>query len=259
MVSGELKSVNPFERFFALLYSLLGLVMSGARGIGWLNDKIQEIIDQPKPILEIEGIAKAQVEVIIRLWEERFPRRGWAITKLLAPFYSPYLCFEPKPPAPDLEERVRKAVFWRRITGICVGIHKVNLGELSTQNYPNWQCWLHEELLLLTGNLYHDFGNRGFRSRIKDVLDSSLLFKIRAGLEKNEKKGGNWYFRGEAPWSLSKNMHNNIVVALEYAVAATIFRDYDLRPFLGLWLAGNLPVGFTRNNKLILLCSGEGK
>lgn len=43
---------------------------------------------------------------------------GWQLLELLGHFYSPKLSFELKPPAVDLEEKARQAIFWKEIVGV---------------------------------------------------------------------------------------------------------------------------------------------
>ncbi len=119
MVSSRL---NPYERFFTLLYSLLGLVMSGARNIGWLNDKFQEIVNLPKPKeLEVPGYSPAALKDLVSWWNDKFPRSGSAIVTAIGPLLSEETKFRLKRPGNNIGTLAQKAIFWKESAVLILG------------------------------------------------------------------------------------------------------------------------------------------
>lgn len=81
-------SKNPWERYVALQDSLTGLVMSGARSIEWVNERLQTLLDLPRPRV-VPALPEEEELRLQRLFDAQFPRRGWDILEALAPILDP--------------------------------------------------------------------------------------------------------------------------------------------------------------------------
>lgn len=251
--------LNPYERFFTLLYSLLGLVMSGARSISWLNNKFQEVVDLPKPKdLKIPGYHEGGVKDVVSWWNDKFPRSGLSITLAIAPFLSTETSFRLEKPRKGILELARKGIFWKEVNGIDVRLHTVDIAELGTnsaneEKYGNWSHWLHEDLKPLIYELKAEYGRYPW-DKIH-LLSDVIYDRIREGFGRTPfPVPGHWYMKG-SPW-LSYHMEQNLEATMEYLIGAAVLGidDFELNPLTELWLSGNLPVGFTKDNKLILMC-----
>jgi len=86
-------SSKQYERFFKLLYSLMGFVMSNARPIEWLTDHFQRMVNEPNPVntkIPIQGRSEEEVRELILEWHRWYPQGDVSarVVNLLREFYS---------------------------------------------------------------------------------------------------------------------------------------------------------------------------
>ena len=113
-------------------------------------------------------------------WEERFPGKGKALMEVLRPFYDWKL--ELKPALPDLEERAKKAVSWREISGVRV----------FTEYYLDSSMYSLRASLLnsLEDSLMASAGvSLGLRSGFRSGLGSIFCSGLRSGLSSGLRSG----------------------------------------------------------------------
>jgi hypothetical protein len=167
---------------------------------------------------------KMGVDSNLAFWEERFPRKGRAIMEVLRPFYiwKPVL----KPPLPDLEIKAKEAVFWRGVTGVRIFSRAEAVSPQDSIGF-----WLRDSL----GDSLGD--------SLEDPLGNSLRDSLRIAL------GSVFRFRG----SRDDSCVDSIFCTIAYVISDKPDEAAKFKPLLDLWLSGNYPFGFDKDDNLLIL------
>ncbi len=109
----ESSTINPYERFFKLSYSILAIGMRGIGAVDWINAGLQNMVDASQKT-NFSDFAMAT-----KRWEQWFPGREAMIMNLVGRFYAPNLSFKLRPPKKDLyASLLGKAPWGRRISKV---------------------------------------------------------------------------------------------------------------------------------------------
>lgn len=249
---------NAWERNSKLYYTLIGLVMSGARSIGWLNERLQAIVDEPNPIYQIPGLPRDFIRKLVEHWDRLLPSKGHSAVELVGPFFSPELSFKLRPAAENLIERVHEAIFW--LDWGCPVVHTTpsalasrgpNLERSRFQyGFQEVAGWLlPEDLLQIFWPLpveVRGFGYRSLDEKLRNCLWDSLWDYYEEAFEDERVE--------ETPLHvLGDNLRVSLLYALGYLEAGDNRRDF--RPLLELWRSGNLPLGLDHEGNFWVLCA----
>lgn len=172
----------------------------------------------------------------ITIWEKYFPGRGMAMVEMMKPFIERAPTVGPA--LPDLERRAKTAITWTQVRGVQVfresqhavlnGLTRCSLGA-SLRN-------LHKDSFEVS-KFYAAFGSV---SRVTEFDKASLEMWSRT-------YPGIWGKLGDSLWTTVVFV---CVLSLLLDRPATAAK---LQPLLGLWLAGNFPIGFDEDNDLLVL------
>jgi hypothetical protein len=214
-----------------------------------------------------------------RYWEERFPDRGDAIMAVLGPLYGGKL--ELNPAVPDLEERLKEVVYWRKVSKIkTMGIEEWDSAQDMLQ--PDMTQHENAEQPFLDG-VYEHLMNL-FRSAIDCLYNQPLwgsrrnfdLIRIakrtprischewdRAGKELEEsfcsflmdtlKEVSDEGFHYLDPAWGEVNVNMMAFYALGFTLLGDTFAARCFRSMIVLNQAGNFPIFFDRENNLRVL------
>lgn len=226
--------MSPYERFFKLLYSILGMVLSGAKPLTAVNEHFQELVDQPSPF-KAEGVSEKQYLATVVSWMQAgFVHAAHRIVELLLPFYlKPYAELRKTPASADLGDKVFSAVFWRKASTIeyVPDYYRENdnlRGIVSLTSSLN-QYLLATEGYDLVGNrsLASKPAGKDFSQRLKTIQEIREMLQLH-------------FFQGLA----TDDVWPHLLTLLTGAVLFTAIdrdRHKDFRPLLELYLAGNRP------------------
>lgn len=236
---------NPYERSFKLLYSLLGMVVSGAKTIYWLNDGWQRMVNEPKPH-EVFKIALEKYRAEVEFWEERFPEKGSAIVDIIGPFVSPALHLGLEPADGDLPQQATSAVFWydqpREVVLEHVWMASRGPAEYEYPVSENFQTYL----AVYQHSVSEDFrGIVALHQKLVGLLAERVLGRVKKALPEE--------FSADARKALEEELLRQIGWAILYLLKG--YKDKNLQPLLGLWQTGRFPWIF-RHHKLCVLCEG---
>lgn len=251
---------NQYERFFKLLHSLLGLVMSGARKVDWLNGKLQTIVDTPQPHKVFGMTVEEYWEAVGKLSKEYPINRGEQIMEVIGHFcktkagwFFPSLQLDEN----ILAEEVYKALFWLGTAGIKV-VHEVPTESSSFH-------WLRATLNnWMLSELGYNFYQQSKTTQIQFPLkfkSPEILFRaidhLRATVQKValvepvELEGPS---QNTGQLALLVEMEDMITAAAWFKVIGYERAD-AMQGLLNLYLKGNYPVGIdTRDNKVLVYC-----
>jgi len=227
------------------------------------------------PPIKIRGMDDACCIQLWQRWEECFPGRGLDILEVFGTFYADPN-FRVLPPADDLEQRVARALFWSAPVGMCL-VQPKSLW-LSEYTYTlSDRCFATSDWRRLYPRAYEAIdaeaaisyrgSHPGARKTLESLwtrvfygLSSSIGCNIRGLSERT------WERIYETPISYEGQadvvwfmVWQSLQWTLFHAVAHVVSGSRAFTPLLDLWLSGNLPTGFTADNRLVILCSPESE
>lgn len=212
-----------------------GMLESGHIG----RSKASEIIANPRAAAAAKALPR------FTFWEERFPGRGQAILDLLDPFYGwvPAL----KPTFSGLGLRAQVVNGWRTYNRVMTFTASKE-GELARKLYMPFGDVLLRRYGDLLSDLLQVACNLSLGSASDDAFRRCLKYRSINSVEPT--------CLSSLPNALRLSLLSPLALIV-YASAppATILRD-DLPRFASLhdlWLAGNFPVGFDKDDNLLIL------
>ncbi|MDP2932866.1 MAG: hypothetical protein Q8N81_01935 [bacterium] len=238
--------MNPFERNFKLRASIDDLVMSGARDIHWHNDRLQKMLEEPKPHFQL-GLPLETYRDEVAFWEQLFPDFGVRIVEIIGPFLSPKLNMSLQPPYPELEREalsgitwnssVKRARFefaWADVAGPAV--YENTLSEAAETQLCVYICgpkvnW-HKDVKPVYQQVIATLTERVWHA-IKPAFDPSLS--------------------GEAVKKLSNELIHQLALAIVACVRG--YKQFDIQPLLALWRKSRYPWAVKRH-ELCIMCEG---
>lgn len=193
------------------------------------------------------GMTNEDVEIKVRDCNRAFGGWGWEITELLGHYFSGTLSFPVLAPVPDLLEKAKKAIFWHPFENVRASSQSDlsdNIGDKGTTLYYGAFTPIKRELIELMG--WRSLWN-AIESEIPGVHKSRIEWLVLEGMKKSGIRAD------DALWGC---IHSNILMTIVCAVGYLIAkRDQEsFKPLLALWRSGNLPIGFDRDNTLVVLC-----
>jgi len=221
-------------------------------------DAAQAFIDACEGRLSAQERQEA-TDLDFAYWEELFPRKGAAIMGFVHPFY-----YEWKPKLnsalPDLEDRAKEVVFWRKVAGVKV-YRLSEAASLGASLEDSLKVTLGDSIWRsLRASLWHSFRASPWDSRRAshwDLLRASLRRSLRAllGASLKDSLGDSLAasFKDSLKDSLLKSLFYSLIYPLAYVLADEPDEVRKFRALHQLWLAGNYPVGFDREWNLLVL------
>lgn len=231
---------------------MLGLVMSGARDIRWLNARLQAIVDEPKPHERL-GITLDTYRAEVEFWESEFPENGPEIVEILGPFLSPCLELGLQPPSAGLVERAliagRRTVRWES------EISQVQLEHAwqPANNPSKHERCLSEKIITILCVLppaesedWHRVTKPIYEKLLQTLTAGGVLGQIKQAMSRARPSE-------EALTCLSGELVRQLALAVICQVRG--YKDRDVRPLLAFWRAGHFPWA-SRGGRLCVLCQG---
>lgn len=161
-----------------------------------------------------------------------------------------------QPVLPDLIERVIEAIFWQEVPDVIVVSESLILF-WPAKRVPFWQGLASNLAKSLNGKL----DQRELES-LQDELEESLGFGLKGGMlienELWQALKEHWYGLDtlERQTKLRNEMQQNLKHTLIMAAGFCLVGDKNknFQPLLELWLKGNFPLWFDREERLLVLC-----
>lgn len=164
--------------------------------------------------------------------------RGDLIMSVVQPFYGWKPTF--KPVLPDIEKRARKAIFWRKIGDVRV-FRQSETGPLRASI----------KATLLAS--YWDGLNATVSASLRTALSDSLRDSLSTTL-KNTLSTPAWNaFAGSFGGALRIVVKDSIFYATGQVSANQQVEADKFKPLFDLFFAGNFPLGFDKDNNLLVL------
>lgn len=190
------------------------------------------------------GLTHEDIEIKVRDCNRAFGGWGWESTELLGHYFSATTAFPVLPPAPDLLTKAQQAIFWIPFKNIAISPGGDLTDTIGDDGIPLYQKF-HE----IKQGLCKLFEWRSLWEATEIIgihkarLERLLLEGLRAGHVNPD----------DALWgSLYSGIKMTIVCAVGYLIGK---RDSEkFKHLLALWRSGNLPVGFNKENALVVLC-----
>lgn len=268
----ETEKENPFERFFKLLYSLMGLVMTGARKIDWLCNQLQQIVNIPQPH-KVFGMTIPDYWAAVERWNRQKPlNQGERIMEAVGPFYNkrpPTLFYSLKKPIDvhELFRVVHQGLFWIGMSGVQV-VHEMPTPPNNSEwKYLSWRLneWMIQapefsyNFLKLTGKhpvqIPPGFGTAANMFAAMDALRTNVVREVF-----NEPLD----LSGKPHVPLPED-HFQLLIEMQAMIEAAVWfkaigyqRTDAMDALLKLYRDGNFPVAInTRTNKVLVFCKRE--
>jgi len=220
----------------------------------------------------IEFLEPDDADSFVGYYESRFPGMGFSFAELMAPFYSPKLTFELRPPHSNLRDYVSLAVRWRAFGDVRTVTAFRDTSDLSLWD----KAYVPDELASRLGaetvwevrravrvghleifgeKAEYLTGGRGPYAR--DDFSHFLGVTFGHGLRYHV---DDWMGLGTSLQSLYLGgLEEDLLVSLELAIGFRMLGDQakDLQPFLNLWRSGNVPLGFDPDGNFFVLCAEQ--
>lgn len=222
--------------------------------LNWKEPKIQPRHEEPLTTLDDDVVA------LVRTWDEKFPDKGQLIMERLAPFYSPNFSLRLKPPAKNLEERVRKAFYWQH--NLLGDIHIMHDWRGVGETYyepPEAVEWVtprsirvQTERISPVTTLYENPPINAVSKKTEHICPHECWEKIWDLFSHHFQRTGEL---------VREELRIGFIGALTLATYATILNTEPFyQDLLDLWRSGNLPAFLTRHKsalrfKFYVLCA----
>ncbi len=201
--------------------------------------------------------SKPVVAERLAFWEERFPGKGEALMAILQPFY----CWQPKlkPALPDLEERVKLAIFWREIAGVrvfhvsdadslrAVLLFRDTLGDSLRASFLPWR--VNPLLTALAGSLRESVWSSIEEGALWTSIEEELWTSIEDSLLDSLGNSLRALLR-VLPW---RALWAALFISCGFVVVGRHEEVTKIKPLLKLWLEGNYPIRFDEEGNLLVL------
>lgn len=209
-----------------------------------------------------------------RFWEERFPGKGGAIMEVLRPFF--HWKPELKPALPDLETRATSAVDWRPMRGVktfrasdaaalesslWVSVWdsledtleealKPALADVLVKTCLESLAPAHRALLHPS---FEDSLRSLVRNSLEDRFESVLWSALRDAFPDPLRRALRETFVQSRRTKLSVSLEALCFFSIGFIFAEKPVEAAAFRPLLELFLAGNYPMGFDKDDNLLVL------
>ena len=179
-------------------------------------------------------------------FENNYPGKGRVLMEIYEPIQNIELSL--RPALIDLPDRGQDVVFWRENTKIKIVLFR-EIGQIQTLVKAS----LEESLKEVFDYLDKVTGVGLPRSDYQSALKVSLWDMIPT--VKDEVYGNAfWVMAIESNWELfSRALMTSLNVPLQLVLANKSQEARRFKPLYDLWLAGNYPLGFDRDGKLVVL------
>ena len=180
----------------------------------------------------------ASRDASLKYWEKRIPEMGSPIMDLVQPFYGwrPSL----QPALPDLEARLRKAIYWCKFKDIRV-FHKNQNGPLRSALRAALLATYWDALSISLGDILRSTLNDTTRDTmviaLKDILSTAYWNAV----------------GGSSGGALRIVVKDSIFYAIGLVIAKEQAEADKFLPLFDLLFAGNFPVGFDKDNNLLII------
>lgn len=260
---------NQYERFFGLQTSLLGLVMSRARKIGWICDQLQKIVDMPQPH-NVFGMSINDYWAAVERWNRQKPlNQGERIMEAVGPFYNrrpSTLFYSLKNPidAHELYTLVHQGLFWAGMSGVTV-VHEMPASPNSSEwKYLSWH--LNEWMIQAPEFNYNFLRQTGTSSPVQLPPDFGTAANMFAAMEILRTKVVREVFNEPLDFSGKTRIpipesQLQLLIEMQAMIEAAVWfkaigykRADAMSALLALYRNGNFPVAINRNGKVLVLC-----
>ena len=290
-VDSGTKIGSPYERLFALVASLTSAIMSGAKRIAWVNERLQIIVKElytGSPFNEVTWIKDPyrQFQYLISCLsvdrDDPQSMVGRVVVALQHIVDTPDTIEVPG----VHNDAVNQWVIWwchafpRRGREIMALLAPFYHPQLSFRLQPasdleaiarDVVCWRSVKGVKVVTDVLRISDHSCSAFDISSCMGPSTTV-VAEQVGKNRLMQGlvlDWCARlktslgedgiGEgflAPRKLDYGLRQTLIWSMAYVVAGQT--NWDFHPLLRLWASGNLPIGFDNDNNLVLLCAKEG-
>lgn len=164
--------------------------------------------------------------------------QGDLIMSVVQPFHGWKPTF--KPALPDIEKRVRKAIFWRKIGDVRV-FRQSEMGPLRAS--------IRAALLAS----YWDGLSAPVSASLRTALSDSLRDKLSLALKDTLSTPAWNAFAGSFGGALRIVVKDSIFYAIGQVTANQRVEADKFKPLFDILFAGNFPIGFDKDNNLLIL------